>query len=238
MVNILCLIPSLPQDLNPACPEAISHQTVQISKTVMLLGKLNGGTLSSRVSYTLNKALENVDLTGYDYILRVDGDTILEPTWLETALKSGSDLYGGWGFAMLIRVKPFLRLMGGRFNVESDDSYLIHKFGVEGCKVRMTEDLLLRTRSHKHAKNDKMFCGTIYYKLGYEPFHVSAFLITNLLWGSFADYNFRDMWYLWMGYMVSVLKRESKFDFAHKVWHYQIRRLLGGRKSTITTITR
>jgi hypothetical protein len=218
-MKILCLVPSLPEDLNSECANAILYQTVPVTDTFLLLKRLRGGTLSSRVSYVLNKALQTVNLQDYDYLLRVDGDTVLKPNWLKTALESNMDLYGGWGFAMLIRVKPFLELMNGRFNNESDDSYIIHRFCREGLKVYATHKAaLLTTRKHKHNKSDQMFCGTIYYKMGYEPLHALAFLVTNR--------GFKDMWLLWTGYLISWLRHERKFDFASRTWNYQVRRLI------------
>jgi hypothetical protein len=62
-----------------------------------------------------------------------------------------------------------------------------------------------------------MACGKIYYKLGYEPFHVLNFLRNRQL---------RDMLLVTIGYFTALIKRDTKFDIANFVWRYQMRRLL------------
>lgn len=217
--KILCLVPTLPSDLHTDCEKAILSQTVLVDKIVFVDGRVRGGNLPSRVSYVLNRSVKNIDIEQYDYILRVDCDTILSRDFLEKALVGMPDLVGNGGYAMLIRVKPFLDLMGGKFNRESDDSYIFYKFKVEGLKVRLSDNTNLKTRVHQHSTHDQMFKGTIYYKIGYEPIHVLGFLFRNRAWGD-------SMGLLVLGYFISLIKHESKFDFAKRVWNYQIRRLI------------
>jgi hypothetical protein len=214
----------LPNDLHPDCEKGIWNQTVHIDKLIFVFNQLRGGTLAGRVSFALNRALETVNVSDFDYVFRVDSDTVLAPTFLENILRGNPDLAGNGGYAMLIKVKPFLEFMGGRFNSESDDSYLIHKFRAEGLKVRQISDSFLDTRTHKHSKKDQMFIGTIYYKSGYEPFHILLFLLRTKKQRQ-QVHQVNSMWLLVLSYFINVIKREPKFDFAKKIWNYQIGRI-------------
>jgi hypothetical protein len=223
-MKILCVVPTLLEDLNPKCEAGIKSQTVPIDKILFIFNKYEGGTLASRVSCALNKGLETVNLQEYDYIFRVDADTILDPCFLESNLKGSPDLAGNGGYAMLIKVKPFLELMGGRFNRESDDSYIMYRFKTEGLKVKAINDNYLDTRIHKHSKKDQMFIGTIYYKMGYEPLHILHFLLRTKAQRR-QVHQTNSMKLLVLSYFINVIKREPKFDFAPKIWNYQIGRL-------------
>ena len=237
-MKILCVVPTRMADLDPDCLSSVSNQTVPVSKVIISCLRLKGGTTASRVSIVLNRGLARTNLADYDYLFRLDCDTVLKPTFLEYHLKGSPDLVGTGGYAMLIKVKPFLELMGGKFNSVSDDSYILYKFQYEGKQVRRVNDDLLRTRVRAHSKKDQMFIGSIYYRIGYEPIHVFGFLfakimlrrhpvkyaVTNAEWQN-------NMWFFIAGYLVTWLKRERKFDFADRVWNYQVRRLLPfGRK--------
>ena len=110
-MKILCLVPSLPEDLKLECRQGILSQTIPVTRTLFIFNRMNGGTLASRVSFALNRGLDKINLTEYDYILRVDSDTVLAPDFIEHNLKGLPDLAGNGGYAMLIKVKPFLELM-------------------------------------------------------------------------------------------------------------------------------
>ena len=223
-MKILCLVPALREDLNPNCERGIWSQTVHVTKLLFVFNKYIGGTLAGRVSFALNRALETVNLAEYDYIFRVDSDTVLAPNFLETILKEEPDLAGNGGYAMLIKIEPFIKFMGGKFNPESDDSYIIHKFRAEGLRVRQIDDAFLDTRTHKHSKKDQMFIGTIYYKAGYEPFHVLRFLLRTKKERQ-QVHQVNSMWLLVLSYFINMIKQEPKFDFASKIWNYQVGRI-------------
>ena len=231
-MKILCLVPSLPGDLHFDCKKSIASQTISIDKTLFIFNQYNGGTLASRVSRALNYGLDRVNLVEYDYILRVDADTVLTPDFLEKSLVGQPDLVGNGGYALLIKVKPFLELMGGKFHPLSDDSYLIFKFKMEGKRVRAINDYLLETRLHKHSKKDALFMGEIFYRIGYEPIHMFGFIFTKYLHSRNVNRRFEgdaigyNVWWIVAGYMVTFLRHEPKFDFSDKIWAYQVRRLL------------
>lgn len=227
--RILCIIPTLLTDLHPDCVPALKAQTIPVDRIILSSVPMRGGTLAGRVSVVLNRAIKDIDLSKYDYLLRVDCDTILKPNYLEKALEGGPDLAANGGYCMLIKTEPFLELMGGHFHSLSDDSYLLHKFKMEGKRVKPTDDNLLDTRMHKHGKKDSMFMGFIYHKLGWEPFHVWTLLIDrhrkHKRFAMSGDLGY-NIWWIIAGYTLSTLKHESKFDFADRTWSYQVRRLL------------
>ena len=214
--RILCMVPSLPKDLNAQCVSSILAQTVPIEMLVILSKKVEAGTLAERVSFILNEALSHIRIEDFDYILRVDGDTVLPTDFLEECLKEEPDLYGDWGYAMLIKAQPFLKLMNGKFHPESDDSYIIHKFIAEKQKVFHRQIKPVQIRKRPHDMNDLLACGEIYYKLGYEPFHVLSFLGNRRL---------KEMLLVVIGYFNALVRREHKFDIASYVWRHQTRKL-------------
>jgi hypothetical protein len=229
-MKVLCIIPTLLTDLNPDCVPALEKQTVPIDRIIVSSVPMRGGTLAGRVSVVLNRAIQGIDLSKYDYLFRVDCDTILKPTYLETALQGNPDLAANGGYCMLIKTKPFIELANGRFHPVSDDSYIIHKFKISGKHVKPTNDDLLDTRMHKHAKKDSMFVGCIYQKVGWEPLHVWFLLLDKYRkkHGRFAQsgdlgYN---VWWIIAGYTLAFFKHETKFEFANQIWNYQVRRLL------------
>ena len=229
-MKVICIVPTLLTDLHPDCVPALKAQTLPVDRIIVSSVPMRGGTLAGRVSVVLNRALEGIDLSEYDYVFRVDCDTILKPTYLEKALEGEPDLAANGGYCMAIKTKPFMELAGGKFHPVSDDSYLLYKFKMEGKWVKHTDDNLLDTRMHKHAKKDAMFVGCIYQKIGWEPLHVWMLLIDRYRkkQGRFSQsgdlgYN---IWWIIAGYTLSLLKREQKFEFANRMWNYQVRRLL------------
>lgn len=213
-MRILCVVPSLPEDLNPACLPSIRSQTVPIQKIMLLTERVRGGVLSQKVSYVINKALAQICLEDFDYLLRVDGDTVLPPDYVEKCLRLKPDLCGDWGYVMLIRISPFIRLMNGRFHLEGDDSYITHKFIADGAKVVKTDVSIVQTRKRPHSVAEVMARGTIYYQLGYEPLH--------LLFG-LRNIGLRTYVLIIAGYFSALIRRKAKFDVANYVWHYQTR---------------
>jgi len=88
-----------------------------------------------RVAKAINRALEQVNLHLYDYLLKVDADVLMPHDYVERCLSLGADLVGLGPF-MLVRMKPFLRLLGGRWpEVPADDAYVAMRFRAAGLKV-------------------------------------------------------------------------------------------------------
>jgi len=92
-------------------------------------------SLGERVARALNKALDQVNISDYDFILKADSDIIFPPDFIEMNLFSGYDLMGR-GSGMLIKVKPFEKYMRGAFfETVIDDNYLIIVFQSYGLRV-------------------------------------------------------------------------------------------------------
>lgn len=226
--KILCVIPSLPEDLNPQCVKSVLAQSYPVDMVVILPRKHQAKLLGAKLSKVLNEGFSHIKLEGFDYVLRVDGDVILPCNFLEENLKDNPDLCGGAGYAMLIKVKPFLEVMNGKFHLLSDDSYTSYKFMKEDCKVvkLRVEPILLKQRGlhygtsyfskPSHHDLTRFFNrGKTMYRLGYEPFHVLG-MLRFTIWNIFAVF----------GYFTVLVKREEKLDVADFVWYKQVRRLL------------
>jgi len=75
-----------------------------------------------RVGKAINHALSRVDIRRYDFLLKIDVDTALPLDYVERFLKLEAVLVGLGPF-MLVRMKPFLRLLNGRWpEVPADDA--------------------------------------------------------------------------------------------------------------------
>jgi len=217
-MKILCVIPSLPSDLHFSTIQSILTQTVPVHMILILPCEVKGKTVAEKLSKVLNEGLSHIKLEDFDYILRVDGDVILPCNFLEENLKGEPDLCTGAGYAMLIKVKTFIRIMRSKFHPENDDSYTFYKFMKTGCKVikYRIRPVLLRKSGVHHGLKYFLNRGITMYKLGYEPFHVLA----SFRWAS------RNVFAVF-GYFIALLRREKKFDVADYVWMKQVNKLIG-----------
>ena len=212
----------MPSDINEPCVSGIKTQSVPVSDLLILSDRGAGATLQERVSSVLNDALGKVDLASYDYILRVDSDTVLPPNFLERNLGL-ADVVGS-GYAHLIRVPAFLDAMGGKFNVVSDDSYLNYKFMQCGykCTDWKVKPCLMRKPGKKHRFTYFLNQGYVMWVCGYEPFHVlyePFHVFGTFIWD-------RRHILVIFGYFISLLKRKPRLDVANFVFCLQIRRLM------------
>lgn len=92
-------------------------------------------TKGFRVAVALNRALEGVDLGEYAWLLKIDGDAVIPPHFLEENIRADYDLQGR-GMALVIRVSKFQELMGGEFFVcNADDTYVYAVFLKMEAKV-------------------------------------------------------------------------------------------------------
>jgi hypothetical protein len=177
--------------------------------------------LPAKVSDVLNDGLSHIHLENFDYLLRVDGDTVIPPNFLEINLKEHADCCGRTGCAMLIKVSTFLRLMNGKFHPELDDTYLGLKFMKEGAtvigwKVGARHRSVVRDNINEYSNRGKLM-----YKVGYEPVHLVQSLVHVHFW------TIRDVFTVW-GYFVAAIKRTPKYEVADYVFNRQVKRLLWG----------
>ena len=216
-VKILCVIPSLPEELSFKAIQSVLKQTIPVESVMILSKRVKGKTTAEKVSKLLNDGLSHVRIEDFDYLLRVDGDTVIPPNFLEENLKDNPDLCGEAGYGMIIKTSTFKKVMNGKFHPESDDSYISYKFLMKGYKVTKwkVKPIPLGDANFKRVLKSKIDRGLLMYKIGYEPFHV----ILSIRW------SLRNIFAIF-GYFLGFLKREPKFDVSSFVWRRQIRRLL------------
>lgn len=212
-------MPSLPENLEAETVQSILAQTVPVEMLAFLPKKVNKPTINDRITQVLNDGLTRFHLEEFDYLLRVDGDTILPSNFIEENLTLNADLCGKTGCAMLIKMSTFRRVMQGRFSTISDDTYLGLKFMMYGAVVK---DWKVRAKheSKTNPIDDYIFRGKTLYRLGYEPIHViHGCLLSLKCW---TPKNFFTI----LVYFKCALNRMPKSDVADFVWRYQVKRLL------------
>lgn len=220
-MRVLCTVVALPKDLNPNTVPSIKRQTVPVEKIVMVNRRGKGETrpwwAAHRIASAFNQAIEKEDLNRYDYILRVDGDVVLPPNFVEENLRQDADVVGTCSYAMLIRIPPFLRAMGGRLYPENDDAYLRAKLQSCGYRIAQLKVKPIVIRKPGTHQGPRYFTvrGREQYRLGYEPVHT---LLT------IREGNPRNLLLLF-GYVAAWLQKEPKYDVAGYVRSYQIHRL-------------
>jgi hypothetical protein len=202
-MKILCVIPALPDDLKQETVESVHNQTVPVDDVLIVSEKITDNiSFPAKISKALNNALSHINLEDFDYILRVDGDTIIPSNFVEENLKENPHVTGD-GDAMIIHVPSFLREMGGRFFDEQDDTYVRFKFAQDGLRSTNLKVQPIRTRKcgAKHSYRYYVERGEIMYRFGYEPLHVlSKFLLD------------RRNAFLVFGYLKGLLLRYKHFD--------------------------
>lgn len=193
------------------------NQTLPVEMIVILPKKMQGSTIAEKLSKVLNDGLSHLKLESFDYILRVDSDTVLPASFLKENLKQQSDLSGDAGYAMIIKTSTFIQVMQGRFHPESDDSYTCYKFMQENRKVQKNrvKAILLRPSGVHHSIEYFVNRGTAMWKLGYEPLHV----LMSWRW------EWRNIFTVY-GYLRAILRGTKRHDIAKFVWNKQVRRLL------------
>ena len=145
--KVLCLCVNLPEGATKETLESINTQSLPVSKLILVTELSSKQSLGYRISEVIDNALSKIDLTTYDYVLRVDSDNVLPPNFLEANLAVEPDIMG-FGNPQIIKVKPFLEIMGSKLDYLQDDTYIRHKFAMHGLRTRapvVTADLKQKT---------------------------------------------------------------------------------------------
>ncbi len=242
--KILAVIPTLADDPSDTI-KSLMEQTVKVSKILVAVGSwrlyqklISNGIgiaeyfyvkpnfkdpIGKRVAVALNYLLSKVCLEEYDYLLRVDADTILPNRFIEENLKADADYVGKAGYAMLLKMDCFIKFFNGRFvEVGAEDSYIGLKLLSQGCSVKpwiLPPKLKRKSGSH-HSWMYYFVRGTEMYKLGYEPIHVIEVLRRD----------FRNLFTI-IGYVTAMLKRIKRYDIASWVFKAQLKRLFYGKQN-------
>lgn len=247
--RILAVIPTLNDDPTDTM-KSLMNQTIKVSKILVAVGseelyrKLTSTSnkgiveifyikpnfqdpLGKRIATALNHALSTVDLTSYDYLLRVDADTVLPERFIEENLKVNADYVGKAGYAMLLKMNCFLKIFKGRFaEVGAEDSYIGLKLLSKGYNVlswALPPKIKRRSGAH-HTWRYYFTRGIEMYKLGYEPVHVVEVI----------RHDIRNIFTI-LGYFTAIIKRLEHYDFAGWVFRAQLKRLLYGKKAISPT---
>jgi len=214
-MKILCVIPSLPRDFDTQSIFSVLNQTIKPDMIVILPKKVQARGIGAKVSKVLNEGLSNINLKNYDYILRLDGDTILPSDFIERNIQGEPDLRGTGGYAMLIKISAFLEVMHGKFHPESDDSYMSAKFRMKHKTVNRFEVKPYPSKRKYHNPTYYLDRGETMYKIGYTPIQ----LFTSLRFDPLNLLAF-------VSYLFSFILRARKFDTSRFIWQAQVRRIV------------
>lgn len=177
--------------------------------------------VGKRVAVALNYLLSKVRLEEFEYLLRVDADTVLPNSFIEENLKADADYVGKAGYAMLLKMDCFIKFFGGRFvEVGAEDSYIGLKLLSQGRSVKswILSPKLKRKSGAPHSWRYYFTRGMEMYKLGYEPIHVIEVIRRDA----------RNLFTI-IGYATAILKRVKRYDTAYWVFKAQLKRLLYGK---------
>ena len=122
-----------------------------------------------RVGKAINHVLSNIDLGKYDFLLKIDADVAIPLDFIERCLRLEADLVGLGSF-MLVRTKPFIRLLGGRWpEVPADDAYVMMCFRAAGLKTALwPKGVILKRKSGGNWKY-YYYRGICDFKIGLDP---------------------------------------------------------------------
>jgi hypothetical protein len=105
---------------------SLEAQTLKPEIAVTIGYPISNLSVGRLVCYYCNKILDKIpNLEQYEFILKSDEDVYYPPRFLEFNTKTDYDLQGG-GSCLLIKTKPFLEYMKGRFIPNSIHAVLIH----------------------------------------------------------------------------------------------------------------
>ena len=201
---ILCVIPALLSELKQETIVSLNNQTVPINYIVVLAKRNNSVNLPMRISNVLNDGLQWVRLECFDYLLRLDADTILPNDFVEKHIALNVDVVGGEGYAQLIKVKFFVDKMKCSFNFYSDDTYTYCLARACGSASERVEQVGYKVPGVNHSKFQyDFYSGKLDYMVGYDPFSLVVRLLKkhiSLPWV--------------IGYFCSMATNKPVFEFA------------------------
>ncbi|MFZ7137768.1 MAG: glycosyltransferase [archaeon] len=237
--KILCLIPTLRDDPSKTI-DSVFKQTLKVSSIIVIVGSKRlynqiaalssniieiiyfkpntDDYLGKRVARALNVALSHINLEDYDYILRIDADTMLPPKFIENNIKANADQIGTSGYAMLLKASSFIDVFKGKFTeVGAEDSYIGLHFLRSGCSVKqwICKPNLMRKSGQHHSYRHYYDRGIEMYKLGYEPIHVFETFFHDIR-SIFSS----------LGYILAIFKKIERYEISDWVFKTQIRRLI------------
>jgi hypothetical protein len=216
--RILCVMPIHPDDKaqSEKALQSVKDQTTQVQDIITTSEIVKADSLAETISTVLNHALQNVDWSQYDYLFRMDADTILQPDFIEVNLRCNPDSLG-YGFTHLIKISTFKRLMNCKFHLQSDDTYIEAYFKSQGYNTPnyAVRPYRVRKTGVTHDYRYFIYHGYTMHRIGSDPLRA----ISKLL------FNPRNVWSV-MSYFYAKITRQPQFSFARYTFHKQIRELL------------
>ena len=236
-LKVLALIPSLPKDLKQETVDSVFNQKFDGEIELHVLTEVvKGGFLGEKVSYVLNRCIEKLDLTKYDWILRLDGDTVLPSNFVKVSTSVPYDVgsVGKAGHCTIIRMEAFLSCMPNqRFDKRVDDSTLYFNLMYHGWKCldwqRDAWPLSFRPPGIVSSLRYFLYGGKIRYIEGYEPVHVLLTPFVQVKHGSLVNKNI----FIWRNFLqfyaylyYAFFDRRDRYPFFGYVRAWQVRRLI------------
>ena len=217
--HILCLIPVLPSELRIETLRSIINQTMPVDCVVLATEKAPSNLeFPAKISWVLNGVLESFRLECFDYVLRVDSDTVLPIDFIEKNIALGCGVVG-FGPAQLIKVNVFNECMGGRFHRVHDDGYPLVKFQQCGYKVSRNyaaEPFIQRKPGFHHGYNWFVVQGGLHYRYGYDP--IGELLVVLYKWRQYHPYGL----FFLVGYFKALLLNKKRFDVAQTILYQHL----------------
>lgn len=94
-------------------------------------------TKAFRVSTAINRGLEGVDLSKYEWLIKIDDDVLFNDDFIVDNINADYDLMGK-GAVMFIRMSLFGDIMGGKFFMcNTDDTYIATVFEKHRTKTML-----------------------------------------------------------------------------------------------------
>jgi hypothetical protein len=186
--------------------------------------------LGKRVAVALNKALMEVNLEKYDYILKSDIDIIFPPNFIQKNLKSKYKLIGP-GAGMLIETKSFKKLLNGKFlEVCNDDLCIIRIFWMNDMKILPWKWVCKAKYLRKNSRNHwRIFHkGSDLVKCGDPPIcYISTKIIKILSLNDPIKQFFLLIGYMY-GYKRYIHSNEKKYSFSNSWTKFILKRWENG----------
>lgn len=207
--RIVCIVPALPNEVRLDTLRSIFFQTVPVSCVIILTEKIKEHLpFPAKISKVMNNMLVNLKIENYDYLLRVDADTVLPLNFIEENLKAQYDVLG-FGSAQLIAVPAFRKCMNGLMHPDHDDGYPLFRFPQCGFKATLNYKVepVFRRRSGLH-RGSAWFVsqGELHYRYGYDILYELAIVLGK--WKQYHPYGL----FFFVGYFKALFQRKKLFD--------------------------
>jgi hypothetical protein len=216
MPKIICIIPTLPNDISIKTLKSIYSQTVPVDYVYLLSKQIKESKpLPQKISSVLNDGLSGLNLNAFDYILRLDSDTVLPQDFIEKHIALHVDVCGGAGYAQLISVPFFQKNMNSLFNSLSDDSYNYYKAKSCGTALKLVTPVQYKEPGLFHNKfKYNFYSGELGFFIGYDPFQGVSYL----------RFKSKGIIYF-LGYFWALLTFKKRFEFANTEQNKHLKKL-------------